>query len=77
MLFCVPPVSPNLAINKCDLLSYKNAKTWDIAQFIFYEASPNALTEINSPPHALSIYLEPLVGEWIYDKREQFHCLSF
>ena len=61
-MFYVPPVSPNLAINKCDLLSYKNAKTWDIAQFIFYEASPNALTEINSPPHATPIYSTPPMG---------------
>ena len=63
-MFCVPPVSPNLAINNLVYWVIK-WKTWDIAQFIFYEASPNALTEINSPPHAIPICITPrLWGEY-------------
>ncbi|MBO5296850.1 MAG: hypothetical protein J6B03_04555 [Candidatus Homeothermus sp.] len=37
-------------------------------QLIFKEASPNALVEISSPPHALTLSLP---FGWIYDKHER------
>ncbi len=43
-------------------MSSKNTKTWDIAQFILSEASPNAHTEINSPPHAIPNIPTPAQG---------------
>ena len=51
---------------------YIKRKTRDNAQFILQEASPNAQSVINNPlPRLIDISI-PLVGEWIYDKRERF-----
>lgn len=43
-------------------------------QFIFKEASPNAIVEINSPPHALALSC-PLSGV-DYDKHERSGLLN-
>lgn len=43
-------------------------------QFIFKEASPNAIVEINSPPHALALS-SPLSGV-DYDKHERSGLLN-
>lgn len=36
-------------------------KAWSNVQFILFKASPNAKSEINSPPHAV-LYIVPLAG---------------
>lgn len=63
-------------------LSGRFLKPYDKWRRIFsvvtVEASPNALSETDSPLPRLYRYLDPLAGEWIYDKHERsLTVLSF
>ena len=73
VMFLVPPVSPNLAV---EILGYYKAKAQDIVLNIFTEASPNAQHEIYSPLPRLTAISIPLAREWIYDKNERLQTAS-
>ena len=49
---------PNSAL----MIGYKESVEDFVCLFIFFEASPNALTRINSPPLRSAIYADPLPG---------------